>query len=314
VAPNSKFRGLSVEGGGIRGIIPCRLLGELEKQTGKLVRDCFDYFAGTSTGSDLCALIQAGVPMSTALEFYTGEDAKQVFCPQSPIEQWPKRAVDGYMFDARVLAKCLTAALGPNAFWRINDCPKGILIVACDSAGHTWFFTKDNRDCNSCTTGKCPLVDAVVASSAAPTYFDWWDVFVPALTRTLKMADGGTTGFANPVHRMAIEMFEFDQFAAADTWIYSLGCGYYVPPPNAIAPKSLLDRIGFATGSLVDSAENLADQDTRREYFRDRPGQFQKFSPALPSAIDEADLSAVPVLLALAEKMAAGMDWIKILG
>jgi len=54
---------------GPAGSIPCCMLTALEQQTGKQVRDCFAYVAGTSTGADLCALIQAGVPMTTALTF-----------------------------------------------------------------------------------------------------------------------------------------------------------------------------------------------------------------------------------------------------
>ena len=299
---------LSISGGGIRGIIPCCMLIALEQQTGKLVRDCFSYVAGTSTGADLCALIEAGVPMTTALSFYTGQDAKNVFSPQDPLLAWPKRVVDGYVYDASKLAASLKAALGSNAGWTINDCPTGVLIIACDASGHSWFFVKDNAK-NSGKTGACSLVDAVVASSAAPTYFNFWPVAVGA--QTLQMADGGAAGFANPVYRMAIEMFTYDTFDPSTTQIISLGTGYYQPPAAMPAPKGLVATIEFATSTLVDSAEDLADQDVARVYPACR---FQKFNPPLPSNIDEADLSSVPVLLQIGQATAAGMDWTTILG
>jgi hypothetical protein len=44
------FRILSIDGGGIRGLIPALLLAELEKQAGKPVADLFDLIVGTSTG------------------------------------------------------------------------------------------------------------------------------------------------------------------------------------------------------------------------------------------------------------------------
>jgi hypothetical protein len=299
---------LSISGGGIRGIIPCCMLIALEQQTGKLVRDCFSYIAGTSTGSDLCALIQAGVPMATALTFYTGQDAKTVFSPQDPLLAWPKRVLDGYIYDPNKLAGSLKAALGPSADWKINDCPDGVLIIACDASGHPWFFVKDNAK-NSGVTGACSLVDAVVASSAAPTYFNFWPVTVG--TETLQMADGGAAGFANPVYRMAIEMFTYDTFDPATTQIVSLGTGYYSPPAALPAPKGLVATIEFAASTLVDSAEDLADQDTRRVY---PTCAFQKFNPALSSNIDEADLSSVPALLQIGQAEAAQMDWKAILG
>ena len=284
------------------------MLMALEQQTGKQVRDCFSYVGGTSTGADLCALIQAGVPMATALTFYTGEDAKKVFSPQDPVIAWPKRVFDGYIYDPQKLASSLRAALGGSADWTINDCPTGVLIIACDAGGHPWFFCKDNG-VNKGTTGGCLLVDAAVASSAAPTYFNFWPVVVG--TQTLQMSDGGAAGFANPVYRMAIEMFEYDSFDPAKTSIVSLGTGYYEPPTPTPAPKGLVATIEFATSTLVDSAEDLADQDTARVY---PMCGLQKFNPPLPSDIDEADLSSVPGLLKIGQAAAEEMEWRKILG
>jgi hypothetical protein len=44
---------LSIDGGGIRGLIPALVLAEIETRTGKSVADCFDLIAGTSTGGIL---------------------------------------------------------------------------------------------------------------------------------------------------------------------------------------------------------------------------------------------------------------------
>jgi hypothetical protein len=38
------------------------------------------------------------------------------------------------------------------------------------------------------------------------------------------------------------------------------------------------------------------------------------FNPLLPSDIDEADLSAIPTLVEIGQKMAAGLDWKQIIG
>ena len=284
------------------------MLIALEQQTGKKVRDCFSYVAGTSTGAALCALIEAGVPMTTALTFYTGADAKNVFSPQDPVLAWAKRIIEGYIYESSKLAASLKAALGPDAGRTINDCPTGVLIIACDASGHPWFLCKDNAK-NNGTTGACSLVDAVVASSAAPTYFNFWPVVVG--TQTLQMADGGTTGFTNPVYRMAIEMFQYDTFDPSTTQIIALGTGDFELPNSTPAPKGLLNTIEFATSSLVNSAEYLADEDTVRTY---PTCKFQRFNPSLPSNIDEADLSSVPTLLTIGQAQAATMDWKTILG
>lgn len=61
---------LSVDGGGIRGVIPARILVEIEKKTGKPIAQCFDFMAGTSTGGILCLGLtkpdENGAPQHTA--------------------------------------------------------------------------------------------------------------------------------------------------------------------------------------------------------------------------------------------------------
>lgn len=44
---------LSLDGGGIRGLIGARLLVELERRSGKRISELFDLIAGTSTGGIL---------------------------------------------------------------------------------------------------------------------------------------------------------------------------------------------------------------------------------------------------------------------
>jgi patatin-like phospholipase/acyl hydrolase len=44
---------LSIDGGGIRGIIPAMVLAEIERRTGKRTAEVFDLVAGTSTGGIL---------------------------------------------------------------------------------------------------------------------------------------------------------------------------------------------------------------------------------------------------------------------
>lgn len=129
----------------------------------------------------------------------------------------------------------------------------------------------------------------MVASSAATTYFNFWPVVVGA--ETLQMAGGGTAGFANPVYRIAVEMFEYDSFDPSTTRIVSLGTGYYKPPEPMPAPKGLVDTI-----ELYPACD------------------FRKFNPPLPSSIDETDLSTVPLLLQIGQAAAAQMDWKEILG
>jgi patatin-like phospholipase/acyl hydrolase len=71
---------LSIDGGGIRGIIPASTLVALEQQLGMPVRECFDFAAGTSTGALIAAAAAAGVPAARILEIYTTR-ANEIFTP-----------------------------------------------------------------------------------------------------------------------------------------------------------------------------------------------------------------------------------------
>src|SRR5436305_15011351 len=73
-------RVLSIDGGGIRGVIPAVVLSEIERRTGRSVPDLFDLVAGTSTGGisalGLTAPGEGGAPRWRAadlLELYRHE-------------------------------------------------------------------------------------------------------------------------------------------------------------------------------------------------------------------------------------------------
>ncbi len=52
-----KFRILSIDGGGLKGLIAIKILQAIERLTGRPIKDQFDLFAGTSTGGLIvCAL------------------------------------------------------------------------------------------------------------------------------------------------------------------------------------------------------------------------------------------------------------------
>jgi patatin-like phospholipase/acyl hydrolase len=69
---------LSIDGGGIRGIIPAIALAKLEDTTGRLTRDTFSFVAGTSTGAIIAAAIAAGIPAPRIVDLYV-KRASQVF-------------------------------------------------------------------------------------------------------------------------------------------------------------------------------------------------------------------------------------------
>ena len=295
---------LSIRGGGIRGIIPCCCLMKLESQLGGLTRDHIQYCGGTSTGALLTAAVAAGIPASEVLKVYT-DRSHEIFTPTGLIAE-AKRTVEGFMYDPNHVRDVLAGVLGTAAAWTMNDCPIGVMISATAMNGHNWFFVKDNLK-NRRTTGAVKLIDAAVASACAPTYFDHWRID-GIMGQTIRFFDGGAGGTANPAYQVCVEAFEYDGFTAADTRLVALGTGYF--PASGDPPKGLLQTIGWTTSTLVDTSEDWVDDAVNRQW----PGVMKSFNPLLPSDIDEADLSAIPTLVEIGQKMAAGLDWEQIIG
>ena len=294
---------LSIRGGGIRGIIPTCCLMKLESQLGGLTRDHIAYCAGTSTGALLAAAIAAGVPAADILKIYT-DRSPEIFTPTGVAAE-VKRAAEGFMYDPTHLRDVLVSVLGPAATWVVNDCPIGTMISATAMNGHNWFFVKDNPQ-NARTTGSVKLIDAAVASACAPTYFDHWKIDGIG-GKTIRFFDGGVGGTANPVYEGCVEAFEFDTFTPADTRVIALGTGY--SPGSDTPPSGLLEVIGWTTSTLVDTSEDWADEAVRRQW----PGIMTSFNPLLPSDIDEADLSAIPILVTIGQQLAATLDWTQLI-
>jgi uncharacterized protein len=292
---------LSLDGGGIRGALTTCFLVELEKQLGKPCREIFDFVAGTSTGALIAAAIAAGLPATRILEIYTLR-AKEIFNHAPDIAD-VEAVGRGYMFDSDNIRKVLVSEFGEAANWLLNDSPIKIMLTAKGVNLHPWYFVPDHPK-NSGETGTCSMVQCACASAAAPIYFS--PVYVnPGKVEVGWCFDGGAGIACNPVYRACVEAFECDdRFDPKDTLVTSLGTGFTVDT-QANPPAGALATIGWAVTSLVDASVDEQTETAMRQW----PGIVQRFNWALPSNIDEADVSAIPGLVALGQQLAPAMNW-----
>ena len=296
---------LSIQGGGIRGIIPCLALAALEQQTGKLTREIFDWVGGTSTGALLAATVAAGIPASESLKVYV-EHGPEIF---HPLPDWQRKLClieYGRQFDNAVLNRVVKGTLGDEAAMQINDSPVNLMIVAGNMRGDPCYFVKDTP-ANKQITGKAFLLDAAVASACATTYHDPW-----LISGFGHFADGGCVSLADPVYELCVEAFAgpmcYGDIDPAGARVISLGTGFYRPMAMPMPPDNLLENIKWVTGSLVGSSKTLAVQAVMRHW----PGILSVYNPAIPD-IDEAAVDQIPALLEIGRQQAAQMDWLKIL-
>jgi hypothetical protein len=265
-----------------------------------------DFVGGTSTGALLTACIVAGVPAATAIDVYT-EQGPKVFSPTNTVERDAKMVATGHQFDNQVLHQVVSATLGGTTM-TMNDSPIGVMITAGDQMGMPWYFVRD-APTNAQTTGKAPLVDAAVASACATTYHAPW--LIPGFGY---FADGGTVSLADPVYETMAEALNgpnkcYGSIDPEDALVVSLGTGFYKPPTMPPPPVGLIAEIAWVTSSLVSSAETIALQAANRQW----PGLVAAFDSALWADIDEADITAIPRLLALGQADAAQVEWKKVL-
>jgi predicted acylesterase/phospholipase RssA len=159
------MRVLSIDGGGIRGIIPALVLAEVESRTGRRAAELFDLVAGTSTGGILaCALTRAD-PQSAAelVELYRTEGPK-IF--RRSLGQ-RVRSAGGLLeekHDDAALDDALSRYLGSR---RLSDATTRVLVTAYDLQGRQPYFFKSWREDRD-----GPLRVVARATAAAPTYFE----------------------------------------------------------------------------------------------------------------------------------------------
>lgn len=295
----------SIKGGGIRGILPCCHLAELERQTGKLTYDVIDFIGGTSTGALLAACVVAGVPAIKALEVYT-KLGTRVFSPTNTVEQDAKMVATGNKFNNKVLHEVVTSTLATSM--TMNDSPIGVMITAGDQMGDPWYFCRDEPT-NAKTTGRSPLIDVAVASSCATTYQAPW--LIPGFGY---FTDGGTVSLADPVYETMAEALNgpgkcYGSIDPSEAVVVSLGTGWYKPGKMPYPPSGLISEIAWVTSSLVSSSETIAVQAANRQW----PGLVTVLDSELWADIDEADTGSIAQLLALGQKAAATVDWEKTL-
>jgi len=216
---------LSIDGGGIRGIIPAMVLAEIERRTGRPTAEMFDLVAGTSTGGILTLGLtkpgQGGAPEYSArelIDLYEKEGGKIFFIPV-----WHRIHSVGGLAEEKYPSKGIEE-VAARYFGNIHlsQALKEVLVTAYEIENRgPWFFKR--RHALDPTQDFDPLMkDVARATSAAPTYFEPLQLKVGPLGNRA-FIDGGVHS-NNPAMCAYVEAMKIHP-GERDFLVVSLGTG-----------------------------------------------------------------------------------------
>jgi len=235
-----KFRILSIDGGGLRGIVPATILQKIEDITGKKIYEMFDLIAGSSTGGLIaCALtvsdngLTPKFQVSDIAKMYT--DKGPVIFPQLTAAERLLRDIEELfhpMFRPEGLDSVIKEYMGDKT---MKDCLRPLFITSYDIKGNEAVIFKSRNTEDPVNPLNPKLHDICRATSAAPT-------FLPAYTfnydsRERVFVDGGmymnnpSVGAIVEISRYARESNYYNldgNIDLSEICVLSLGTGHYI--------------------------------------------------------------------------------------
>ena len=227
---------LSIDGGGIRGIVPGQVLIALESKIQQRTQnpqarlaDYFDFFAGTSTGAILACIYLCPSADDPTKARFSAEEAVALYLEYGDdifdVSFWHRvRTQDGISdekYDAAELEKRLKQYMGDT---KLSQLLKPCLITAYDIEERVEFFFTQHDALRRGKGYDFLVRDVARATSAAPTYFE------AARTKALDgksypLIDGGLF-MNNPALGAYSEVRNGDSNPTTeDMFIVSLGTG-----------------------------------------------------------------------------------------
>jgi uncharacterized protein len=318
-----KFKILSIDGGGIRGIIPAKILAEIEERTQKPICELFDLIAGTSTGGILALGLTKPHPKKPKdpnkpkephyraehlVNLYR-EEGKNIF--HEPFIERLMESDDLIRpkYSSKGKDRVLTNYFGDT---ELNDALTELFITSYDIELRVpVFFT--NQPCKKVTDSLVfrkicnglTMKQAAMATSAAPTYFEPYQI--PTAHRTERgfysLIDGGV--FANNPASLALMEAIIDSKKAAeknteekelrleDILVVSLGTGSLTRryPYEQAKHWGLLGWVQPLLNITLDGSSEAVSVQLEQLLPRadEKPPQYYRFQQFLNSANDNID-------------------------
>jgi len=168
-----KYRILSLDGGGIRGLLTAVWLDRLEQKLGTPLKNYFDLIAGTSTGSILACGVAMGLSANSIIDLYLN-NAKIIF-PGRASRLWSRtqrllsQGPSAPKYDGKGLQQVLQKVFRKRnrniLFGELGKKP--VLVFSYDMLNRQSIVFKNTKREHMAI----PVYQICKASSSAPTYF-----------------------------------------------------------------------------------------------------------------------------------------------
>jgi len=165
-----RYNILCLSGGGYRGLFSAALLRNIQRgyRLGSLTNH-FDLIIGTSTGGLVAAGLACGLPPEAVVKAFRVHGPK-IFPSQSGLRRTYRQLTFRSQYDPTRIRSAVHKMLGETAMTDIEqlDQPLALVAVSTMQQRHRVFCSKPFADEGIAPT---PIVGAVLATTAAPTYF-----------------------------------------------------------------------------------------------------------------------------------------------
>lgn len=312
---------LSIDGGGIRGIIPGMFLVALEEKIQKAtanpharLADYFDFFAGTSTGGILLSLLLCPSEDDPKRPRFTTKEALDLYLNHGT-EIFSAKPWRRFLSQFGLLSELYDESILENILQDYFDEIKlSQLIRPCIITAYNIELRKNHlfRQQKAITHGDSRdfyIKDVCRATSAAPTYFAVAEIFSIANTR-YPLVDGGVFAH-NPALSALLEVIKsYNTYKINDIYILSLGTGISKTSYNyedfkkkwaiSIGP-ALVDIMGSSSAESVNYYLKQLFQSVNRphNYVRIEPSDLSSINPSM----DSASPNNIQKIIALGDKL-----------
>lgn len=288
----TKYRILSFDGGGIRGIVPASILQRLTNKYPHLIKNT-DLFVGTSVGSFIALGLAIGMAPHEIKQLFSEKNSKQIFgAPRSYYLFRPK-------YSQLPLATILTQIFSDTL--RLKDLQKHVVVTSFNLKPEDtkqWqpvFFNNFPQSNNADET----VVNVALASSAAPIYFPSHNHFIDGGI-IANNPDTVAISFAVGKHGAHRKLSEVVHLSFGTGWSpmrierntkkWGIAQWAYSLLPGSLIPK--LPLFSILTNGDVEADMLVSSQILNERYFR--------ISPRLPEKVNLDDYTMIPKLMELA--------------